>query len=54
VTQQQQCIICFENPRNTVFLECGHVACCKLCSMRLVDCPICRQRIVRVIEIYTP
>jgi hypothetical protein len=48
------CVVCLDAPRNTVFLECGHVACCKKCSKKLVDCPICRQRITRVIEIFTP
>jgi hypothetical protein len=44
--------VCLDAPRNTVFLECGHVACCRNCSKRLSDCPVCRQRIVRVVDIF--
>jgi hypothetical protein len=46
------CVVCMDAPRNTVFLECGHVACCRNCSKRLVECPICRQKIVRVVDIF--
>jgi len=36
------CSICLSNPRNVVFLPCGHVCACSSCSEKLNDCPVCR------------
>jgi len=47
-----QCIVCMDAPMETVFLECGHLACCAKCSMKLKICPICRNNITRVIPIF--
>jgi hypothetical protein len=46
------CTVCMDRRIQTVFLECGHLACCKECSKRLSDCPICRLAISRVVFIY--
>lgn len=46
------CVICFEEPINTVFLECGHVVACRKCSDKLKQCPLCRRWISRVVNIY--
>jgi hypothetical protein len=46
------CSVCMDRKIQTVFLECGHLACCKECSKRLRDCPICRRPISRVVLIY--
>lgn len=46
------CIVCMDNPVETVFLECGHLACCKTCGKKLNQCPICRNTITRVINIF--
>jgi hypothetical protein len=56
--QQQQanenanatCIVCTENARNTVFVPCGHIACCTQCSESVMQhhsrrCPVCRARV---------
>jgi len=47
-----QCVVCMDAPFETVFLECGHLACCQKCSEKLKLCPICRNTIVRVIPIF--
>jgi hypothetical protein len=47
-----QCIVCMDAPFETVFLECGHLACCAACSEKLKLCPICRNAISRVIPIF--
>jgi len=37
------CVICFENNIETVYVPCGHRACCIKCSYSLLnDCPICQ------------
>ncbi|XP_039877779.1 mitochondrial ubiquitin ligase activator of nfkb 1-A isoform X2 [Simochromis diagramma] len=48
------CVICLSQPRNCVLLDCGHVCCCHTCYQALPQqyCPICRQRIVRVLPLY--
>lgn len=51
-TSLHQCVICLDTPVQTVFLECGHLACCKECAKPLKLCPICRSSIVRVLPIF--
>eukprot|EP01119_Soliformovum_irregulare_P025028 TRINITY_DN913_c0_g1_i1.p1 TRINITY_DN913_c0_g1~~TRINITY_DN913_c0_g1_i1.p1 ORF type:complete len:432 (-),score=54.60 TRINITY_DN913_c0_g1_i1:108-1307(-) len=46
------CVVCMDAPTETVFLECGHLACCSGCSGKLKLCPMCRNPIVRVVHIY--
>jgi len=46
------CVVCMDAPFETVFLECGHLACCTTCSQKLKLCPICRNVIARVVPIF--
>jgi len=46
------CIVCMDAVKNTVFLECGHLACCTTCSDKLKLCPVCRNQITRVVPIF--
>ena len=46
------CIICLENPKDVVILNCGHVCACKRCAEQLQTCPICRQNIERLVPMY--
>ena len=48
------CVICLDQPIGTVFLECGHLACCRTCasSPQLKNCPICRAPILRILPIF--
>ncbi|KAI8053910.1 hypothetical protein BDF22DRAFT_682023 [Syncephalis plumigaleata] len=52
----QMCRICCDAIINCVFLECGHMATCMSCAKRLQDdhnaCPICRDKITRVVHIF--
>jgi len=50
--ESNQCVVCMDAPFETVFLECGHLACCQKCSGQLKLCPICRNPIIRVIPIF--
>ena len=38
------CPICFEQPRDTLLMPCGHLL-CKGCSEKMGACPICRAEV---------
>jgi hypothetical protein len=49
------CVVCFQNRRSVCFQPCNHVSCCAACAneiMRTKICPVCRARIVRVVQVY--
>jgi hypothetical protein len=52
----QMCRICCDAIINCVFLECGHMATCMSCAKRLQEdhnaCPICHDKITRVVHIF--
>lgn len=45
--EARACRICEQNKRSVTFVPCGHLACCASCTLRLNECPICRQVIRR-------
>jgi hypothetical protein len=49
-----ECIICYNNRRNTIFIPCNHVSCCTNCAFNelLINCPLCRSYINQRQEIY--
>ncbi|PIA32246.1 hypothetical protein AQUCO_04500088v1 [Aquilegia coerulea] len=51
------CVICFDAPRDSFFLPCGHCAACFTCGTRIVEeagtCPICRRKMKKVRKIFT-
>lgn len=49
---QRFCKICMEEEVCIVFMPCGHLACCKECSERLKECPICRAAITQRVRAY--
>lgn len=57
IYQRRLCAICFDDPRDSFFLPCGHCAACFTCGMRIAEesslCPICRKKIRRVRKIFT-
>ena len=44
---ESECIICFENKPNMLFLECLHVCVCNVCDRKgkFNKCPMCRTKI---------
>ncbi|CAF0849336.1 unnamed protein product [Brachionus calyciflorus] len=48
--EAQQCPICMERKKDTTF-QCGHTV-CNFCSKPLVNCHICREKIITKIRIY--
>lgn len=48
----KMCKMCCINEYNTVFIPCGHIISCIQCSFALNNCPLCRQPINEVMEVY--
>lgn len=52
------CMICMDAKREVAFVNCGHYACCNTCSTNVVKsgskCPVCRETISRIIQIFKP
>lgn len=46
------CIVCLQEKREILFLDCRHIVSCENCSTRLNTCPICRCPISQKLIIY--
>lgn len=40
-----ECLLCSDKKRDTVFKPCGHVCCCESCATRVKKCLICRETV---------
>ncbi|XP_061554063.1 E3 ubiquitin-protein ligase LRSAM1 isoform X2 [Phycodurus eques] len=47
-----ECVVCMETGAQVIFLPCGHVCCCQVCSDALQNCPLCRGAISQRIRLY--
>ncbi|KAB5522520.1 hypothetical protein PHYPO_G00160440 [Pangasianodon hypophthalmus] len=47
-----ECVVCMEDRSLVVFLPCGHICCCQVCSDALQSCPLCRSNISQRIRLY--
>ncbi|KAF7651735.1 hypothetical protein LDENG_00106040 [Lucifuga dentata] len=47
-----ECVVCMETGSQVIFLPCGHVCCCQVCSDSLLSCPLCRSNISQRIRLY--
>ncbi|KAM9322532.1 E3 ubiquitin-protein ligase LRSAM1 [Pholidichthys leucotaenia] len=47
-----ECVVCMETGSQVIFLPCGHVCCCQVCSDALQNCPLCRGSIAQRIRLY--
>jgi hypothetical protein len=53
-----ECIICWEAPRGTVLIPCGHLGLCRTCADGLMAapqplCPVCRAAVSFAQAVYT-
>jgi hypothetical protein len=51
LTNETECLVCWEKQKNVIFVPCGHVAVCEVCSERMIAhhtkaCSMCREVIV--------
>jgi hypothetical protein len=42
------CIVCMEQPQDSVLQPCGHARYCYTCVADLAACPLCRERVLRI------
>ncbi|EFC44201.1 predicted protein [Naegleria gruberi] len=49
--RERNCIVCMENQREIVFLQCKHFITCSSCADQLRECPICRQSITKSMKV---
>ncbi|XP_018557425.1 E3 ubiquitin-protein ligase LRSAM1 isoform X3 [Lates calcarifer] len=47
-----ECVVCMETGSQVIFLPCGHVCCCQVCSDALQNCPLCRSNISQRVRFY--
>ena len=45
IPEEKLCPICCEREIDSIYLLCGHVYSCLVCSYNLEKCPICRKDI---------
>lgn len=41
----EECMVCSDMKRDTLFGPCGHIATCSLCSPRVKKCLICKDQV---------
>ena len=46
------CKICMDNQVDCVLINCGHVGFCLSCAEQLESCPLCREKIERVVRTF--
>ncbi|XP_061836601.1 E3 ubiquitin-protein ligase LRSAM1 isoform X1 [Nerophis lumbriciformis] len=47
-----ECVVCMETTAQVIFLPCGHVCCCQVCSGAMQNCPLCRSALAQRIRLY--
>lgn len=52
IKEERICKICFDRETSIVLIPCGHFVSCKICSLSLSDCPICRSEIKEFVKTY--
>ena len=41
----EECMVCSDLKRDTLFGPCGHIATCSLCSPRVKKCLLCKEHV---------
>eukprot|EP00794_Sanderia_malayensis_P016203 gene16203-17833_t len=49
---EQECVICLDKRPDMIFLNCGHLCTCAVCSAPLNQCPLCRQEIAQKFRLF--
>ena len=45
-----ECAVCYDAPKSTVFIPCGHFYTCVTCANKCTKCPICRETVTQTID----
>jgi hypothetical protein len=48
--EEEQCILCYKNKKNTKYNPCGHIIACYVCTKKLTknQCPVCIKTIYNI------
>jgi hypothetical protein len=49
---ERLCRICWDEPAEAVFYDCGHVVACLQCAREVQNCPVCRRRVLTAMKLY--
>ena len=49
----EDCMVCSDTKRDTLFGPCGHVATCSLCSPRVKKCLLCKEPVQSRTKVYS-
>jgi hypothetical protein len=50
--ETKTCTVCMDQERDVLFVPCGHLVVCHKCSPRLQCCPLCRQKIQGIVQVF--
>ncbi len=54
--ESDECVVCWAHEKDVVCIPCGHVAMCKSCSKAVMQqsglCPVCRQKVREIIQLF--
>lgn len=50
----EECMVCSDMKRDTLFGPCGHIATCSLCSPRVKKCLICKDQVQSRTKVRAP
>lgn len=50
--QTMKTLDCLSVQAQIIFLPCGHVCCCQVCSGAVQGCPLCRSNILQRVRLY--
>jgi hypothetical protein len=48
---EKMCRVCWEEPAEAAFYDCGHVVSCLACARRVDVCPVCRKKVVSALKL---
>lgn len=51
VASFDECLVCSDLKRDTLFKPCGHIACCSVCAPRVKKCLVCRDTVAARVKI---
>mmetsp|Transcript_3771 Transcript_3771/g.4182 ORF Transcript_3771/g.4182 Transcript_3771/m.4182 type:complete len:300 (-) Transcript_3771:28-927(-) len=53
-SENNECKVCFDNPINSVIVDCGHSCLCMTCveSHEFKVCPVCRTPVTKIVKVY--
>lgn len=49
---ERLCRICWDEPAEAAFYDCGHVVACLTCAREVQNCPVCRKRVLSAMKLY--